>query len=113
MEEGFVSVAVSLFPTSFVALCPESCGKDDGSGLDFDFMIFPCMLSSAPFKRPNQLIHFVSSMFVWIGPGINFALSSLWLACAMSLAVFNIEKYVDGFGNVVEPKIHYTDGTIR
>jgi len=31
----------------------------------------------------------------------------------MSLAVFNIEKYVDEFGNVVEPKVQYTDGTIR
>ena len=31
----------------------------------------------------------------------------------MSLATLKIEKYVDGFGNVVEPKIHYTDGTIR
>jgi hypothetical protein len=31
----------------------------------------------------------------------------------MSLAVFDIEKYVDGFGNVAEPKIHYTDGAIR
>jgi len=31
----------------------------------------------------------------------------------MSLAVFDIEKYVDGFGNVVEPEIHYSDGVIR
>ena len=31
----------------------------------------------------------------------------------MSLTVFDIEKYVDGFGNVVEPDLHYTDGTIR
>jgi len=47
-----------------------------------------------------------------ICPGLNLAQSSVWLTCAMSLAVFDIEKYVDGFGNVVEPKIHYTDGTI-
>jgi len=47
-----------------------------------------------------------------ICPGLNVAQSSLWVACAMSLAVFDIEKYVDGFGNVVEPKIHYSDGTI-
>jgi len=45
-------------------------------------------------------------------PGLNLAQSSLWLTCAMSLAVLNIEKYVDGFGKVVEPKIHYTDGII-
>ena len=31
----------------------------------------------------------------------------------MALAVFDIGKYVDGFGNVVEPKIYYSDGTIR
>ena len=31
----------------------------------------------------------------------------------MSLTVFDIQKYVDGFGNVVEPKIHYSDGSIR
>ncbi|KAF9649833.1 cytochrome P450 [Thelephora ganbajun] len=47
-----------------------------------------------------------------ICPGLNLAQSSLWLTCAMSLAVFDIEKYVDGFGNVVEPRIHYSDGMI-
>ena len=31
----------------------------------------------------------------------------------MSLAVFNIEKYVDGFGNVVEPTTRYSGGAIR
>jgi len=31
----------------------------------------------------------------------------------MSLAVFDIEKSVDAFGNVVEPEIRYSDGTIR
>jgi hypothetical protein len=31
----------------------------------------------------------------------------------MSLAVFDIEKYVDEFGNVVEPEIRYSGGTIR
>ena len=49
----------------------------------------------------------------WTGPGLNLAQTSIWLACAMALAVFDIGKYVDGFGNVVEPKVHYTDGTIR
>jgi len=47
-----------------------------------------------------------------ICPGLNLALMSLWVGCAMSLAVFDIGKYVDGFGNVVEPTINYTDGTI-
>ena len=31
----------------------------------------------------------------------------------MSLAVFDIKKYVDGSGNVVEPKANYSDGAIR
>ena len=48
-----------------------------------------------------------------IGPGMYLALSSVWLACAMSLAVFDIEKYVDGFGNVVEPPKHQSTGIIR
>jgi len=49
----------------------------------------------------------------WVGPGINLAQTSVWLTCAMSLAVFDIERYVDAFGNVVEPDIHYSDGIIR
>ena len=63
-------------------------------------------------KRPKTLIPVVW-VVCWIGPGINLAQSSVWLACAMALAVFDIGKYVDGFGNVVEPKIYYSDGTIR
>jgi hypothetical protein len=31
----------------------------------------------------------------------------------MSLAVFDIEKYIDEFGNVVEPGMRYSDGIIR
>lgn len=64
------------------------------------------------FLEVKQLIHFFVP-FLCLGPGLNLAQSSLWLSCAMSLAVFDIEKYVDEFGNVVEPKIHYSDGTIR
>ena len=57
----------------------------------------------------GRLIHydFVS------GPGLYLAQTSLWLACAMSLAVLDIEKYVDESGNVAEPEINYTDGIIR
>ena len=54
-----------------------------------------------------------SSATCWVGPGLNLAQTSVWLTCAMSLAVFDIEKYVDAFGNVVEPVIHYSDGIIR
>jgi len=49
----------------------------------------------------------------WTGPGLELAQLSIWVACAMSLAVFDIEKCVDEFGNVVEPKIRYTGGMVR
>ena len=51
--------------------------------------------------------------FFFVGPGLNVAQTSIWIACAMSLAVFDIEKYVDESGNVVEPEIRYTNGGIR
>ena len=44
---------------------------------------------------------------------MNLGLSSVWLTCAMWLAVFDIEKYVDGFGNVVEPVMEPSDGILR
>ena len=47
------------------------------------------------------------------GPGMYLAQLSIWLACAKTLAVLNIEKFVDGFGNVVEPHGRYSGGTIR
>ena len=63
-------------------------------------------------ERTERLIHLrLSATFV--GPGINIAQTSLWLACAMSLAVLDIRKSVDGFGNAVEPKILYSDGAVR
>lgn len=52
-------------------------------------------------------------LFLCLGPGLNLGQSSSWLSCAMSLAVFDIKKYVDGSGNVVEPKANYSDGAIR
>ena len=48
----------------------------------------------------------------FIGPGIHIAQTSLWIACAMSLAVFDIRKYVDESGNVVEPETRYTSGGV-
>ena len=48
-----------------------------------------------------------------VGPGLNLAQTSVWLTCVMSLAVFDIEKYVDAIGNVVEPGIHYSDTLIK
>jgi hypothetical protein len=47
------------------------------------------------------------------GPGLHVAQASLWIACATSLAVFDIEKYVDASGKVVEPEARCTGGGIR
>jgi len=55
----------------------------------------------------------ITDPLCWVGPGLNLAQTSVWLTCAMSLAVFDIEKYVDALGNVVEPEIHYSDGILR
>ena len=71
-----------------------------------------CYLSHLIAERTKQLMCRFLCCFL-VGPGLLLAQSSLWLSCAMSLAVLKIDKYVDGFGNVVEPKIYYTDGTIR
>ena len=49
----------------------------------------------------------------FVGPGLHIAQVYLWITSAMSLAVFNIEKYVDESGNVVEPETRYTNGGIR
>ena len=94
-----------------VALC---CGIDSEERRVMWILIergfFPFYLS----KRLKRLIRFAPLLSFFVpGPGLNLAQSSLWLACAMSLAVFDIQKYVDGFGNVVEPKIHYSDGSVR
>ena len=67
--------------------------------------------SSCHLRGTTELIY-CSVVFI-IGPGINVAQTSIWIACAMSLAVFDVEKYVDGSGNVVEPEIRYTNGVIR
>ncbi|KAH9920814.1 cytochrome P450 [Amylocystis lapponica] len=47
-----------------------------------------------------------------ICPGIQLADASVFLSCAMSLAVFNICKAVEN-GAVVDPAIEYLTGTIR
>lgn len=47
-----------------------------------------------------------------ICPGINMAYSSVFIGVAMTLSVFNISKYVDENGCVVEPEVHYSDGVV-
>lgn len=44
--------------------------------------------------------------------GMYLADASLFISCAMSLAVFDISKVVRD-GKVIEPVIDYTSGTIR
>lgn len=46
-------------------------------------------------------------------PGPVLAQASLYITAAMSLAVFDISKKVDGNGNVIEPVVRYTDTMIR
>ena len=80
-----------------------------------DWFRFRAPFSAYPFRFPRRtrmLTPFVC-VVCWAGPGINLVQSSLWLTCAMSLAVFDAGKYADGFGNVVEPKICYSDGATR
>jgi len=47
-----------------------------------------------------------------ICPGLNLADASVFISCAMSLAVFDVSKSVDDSGRVIEPIVEYTDGTI-
>ena len=47
-----------------------------------------------------------------ICPGLHLADASIFLSCAMSLAVFNISKVVEN-GITIEPSGEYTTGTIR
>lgn len=44
--------------------------------------------------------------------GLNLADASVFMSCAMALAMFDITKVVEN-GNVVEPAVEYTSGTIR
>ena len=66
-----------------------------------------------PTRQASEVIDLLRRSVVFVGPGLNVAQTSLWLACVMSLAVLDIGKYVDGFGNVVEPEIRYGDGAVR
>ena len=44
--------------------------------------------------------------------GMNLADASIFISCAMSLAVFNVSKPIEN-GRVVEPVYSFTSGTIR
>lgn len=48
-----------------------------------------------------------------ICPGLQLADVSVWISCAMSLAVFDITKKLDENGIPIVPVPKYTDGTIR
>ena len=101
--------------TSLVALRPDLVGPIwTGSAGWLPILIlhsFPTYSCYFP-RRPRSLISCVCVAFL-TGPGIHLAHSSIWLACAMSLSVFDVQKYVDGFGNVIEPKTLSSDGIIR
>lgn len=45
--------------------------------------------------------------------GLHLADASIFISCAMALAVFDVCKYVDEAGRTIEPVHEYTTGTIR
>ena len=61
----------------------------------------------------KQTTELICCPIVFVSPGLNIAQTSVWDICAMSLAVFDIEKFVDGSGKVVEPEIRYSTGAVR
>ena len=77
-------------------------------------------MAGGPVSIVISLFHFLNEkvdrtdlpLSFFVGPGIHIAQASLWIACAMSLAVFDIGKYVDESGNVVEPETRYTSGGV-
>ena len=60
----------------------------------------------------NINIHNFES-FTRICPGKELADNSLFIAVAMSAAVFNIGKAKDQYGNEIEPVHDYVSGVIR
>ncbi|KAF4622580.1 hypothetical protein D9613_009398 [Agrocybe pediades] len=48
-----------------------------------------------------------------ICPGRYMAYSAVWIAVASLLSVFDIEKAVDGNGNIIEPKYEYISSLVR
>ena len=44
--------------------------------------------------------------------GLHLADASVFISCAMALAVFDITKMVEN-GQVIVPEVEYTSGTIR
>ncbi|EIN08237.1 cytochrome P450 [Punctularia strigosozonata HHB-11173 SS5] len=56
--------------------------------------------------------HFCFGFGRRICPGLQLADQSVWLACAMALAAFDISKAKDEHGHVLEPTQEYTSGLI-
>jgi hypothetical protein len=54
----------------------------------------------------------IVSFFLPADPGRVLADVSIFISCAMSLAVFDISKYMED-GEVIEPVVDQTTGTIR
>ena len=95
--------------------CPSSPPRVFSFGDPVLWIVYRLWFQDPLYIRPSSPLRMITmaDAICWVGPGLNLALTSVWLTCTLSLAVFDIEKYVDAFGNVVEPKIHYSDGIIR
>lgn len=48
-----------------------------------------------------------------ICPGRRFADSSIWLAIANIIAMFDIRKVRDNAGREIEPAVEFTSGSVR
>ena len=98
-------------PDRFLGKNPEP----DPRGMIFGYGRRICEYRHFVIPLQNEINNWAGPPFrrFFIGPALNIAQTSLWIAYAMSLAVFNVEKYVDGSGNVVEPETRYTNGGIR
>ncbi|TFY76167.1 hypothetical protein EWM64_g7846 [Hericium alpestre] len=72
----------------------------------------PDRFIAAESKEPERDPHTTTFGFGRrICPGLNLADASIFISCAMALAVFDISKKVVN-GKVIEPVIEYTSGTI-
>jgi hypothetical protein len=61
---------------------------------------------------PSRIVHQDQARLTDILPGLHLADASIFISCAMSLAVFDISKYIEN-GVIVEPVHDNTTGTIR
>ena len=73
---------------------------------------FDCPTSLAGSVLVNILYSPLETELTHLSKGLYLADASLFIACAMTLSVFNISKVIED-GREIEPEVKYTSGTIR